>query len=749
MSGDVLLAVNAFRMKKKLDDIDVKHIIYRVTKPTIVGSERYRILNNLARKLSYRYRSIAIRYTPTEDFNGVIIFGSSDLEDEITEGNLKLERVERGVGLNIPHLKVHSFFYELLRAKLEYHGFWPSAYNRYYRLQDEPIDRTFRIFRGAFFRFEILEDGSVMLILDPLTRIVSYDTVHELASQWGDVKAKRILKGRYIVALVVRRGELSRSLLKVHEFRPDLKAGVDKLIDINGRKYTIKEYYSEHLKLPKVADLIPDDAPVIEAISPDSSRMLHIAASMAHLNYRTNDIPPDYVKKIEQYVFLKPEQRVALTISFLDAINPLTHPYNTRIGTYEFEDELFKPGEERSGELELPRLKFKKGTKQVDIHNYTRFFRESIREMGVAREISIPVDSRVAVVYPENYITDNEAKRFYNDIITASERVFKVSLPEDPFLWGYRDDPSCVMRNYKRFKDKVLAAIVILRSEDDEFYAFFKNLFKDKISQMATARLVLLRKQLPREKLHRYRNAVINLVSGLLGKLGLRPWLLEEALKAKMYIGIDLLPGRASVLTLMDENGNYIDEIWMTLRGSKINSDDMRNSLYQLVIRNITSTKSDGEFSIVFMRDGDVYPEELEGMRSFIESIANRHSKVKYAVLSVKKNVPYRLYRMDDDKILYPNVGSYAILGEKHAILASSGYPIIRNRLAKPLLIELVEAIPAGWYSIYDALKDSYRLSFMHWATLTQKTKYPAPIKYADDLSYLISKGIEITGPPL
>jgi len=709
-----LLAVNAFRMKKKLDDVDVEYIVYRVTKPIIVGSERYRILNNLARKLSDRYRCIAMRYTPTEDFNGVIIFGSSDLDDEIIEGNLKLERVEQGVGLNIPHLKVHSFFYELLRVKLEYHGFWPSAYNRYYRLQDEPIDRTFRIFRGAFFRFEILEDGSVMLILDPLTRIVSYDTVHELASQWGDVKAKRILKGRYIVALVVRRGELSRSLLKVHEFRPDLKAGVDKLIDINGRKYTIKEYYSEHLKLPKVADLIPDDAPVIEAISPDSSRMLHIAASMTHLNYRTNDIPPDYVKKIEQYVFLKPEQRVTLTTSFLDAINPLTHPYNTHIGTYEFEDKLFKPCKEKAGEFEPPRLKFKKGTKQVDVHNYTRFFRESIQELSVAREISIPVDSRIAVVYPENYITDNEAKRFCNDIITASERVFKIPLPEDPFLWGYRDDPSRVMRNYKRFKDKMLAAIVILRSEDDEFYAFFKNLFRDKVSQMATARLVLLRKQLPREKLHRYRNAVINLLSGLLGKLGLRPWLLEEALKAKMYIGIDLLPGRASVLILMDENGNYIDEIWMTLRGSKINSDDMRNSLYQLVIRNITSTKSDDEFSIVFMRDGDVYPEELEGMRSFIESIANRHSKVKYAVLSVKKNVSYRLYRIDDDKILYPNVGSYAMLGEKHAILASSGYPIIRNRLAKPLLIELVEAIP---------LKDSYKLSFMHWATLTQKTK--------------------------
>ena len=744
-----MLAVNAFRMKKKLNDVDVRYIIYRVTKPTIVGNERYRILNNLARKLSDRYRCIAIRYTPTEDFNGVIIFGSDELENEIIEGNFKLERVEQGAGLDIPHLRARSFFYEILRAKLEYHGFWSSTYNRYYRLQDDPIDRRFRLFRGAFFRFEILDGGTVILVLDPITRIASYDTIYELASQWGEAKAKRVLKGRYIIAFVVRKRELSRSLLKVYDFRPDLKAGVDKLIDIDGRKYTIKEYYSEHLKLPKVADLIPDDAPIIEAISPSTNKTLYIAASMAYLNYRTDDIPPEYVKEVEQHIFLEPDQRVTLTISFLDSINPLTHPYNTNIGTYEFENELFILSDEVSGEFEPPKLRFGKDSKQVDLQHYTRFFRESIRELGVVREISIPVNSELAVVYPANYITDNEARRFYNDIITAAERIFKISLPKEPLLWGYKDDPSPIVHNYQRFRNAILAAIVILRSDDDEFYGLFKNLFRDKVSQMATARLVRLREQLPREKLHRYRNAIINLVSGLLGKLGLRPWLLEEALKAKIYIGIDLLPGRVAALTLMDGSGNYVDEEWITLKGSKISSDEMYNSLYQLIIRNIAVLKIEDEFSIVFMRDGDIYDEELKGIRSFVKSMTSKYSMISYAVLSIKKNVPYRLYRMDNDKVMYPNVGSYAILGDKYAILASSGYPVIKNRLAKPLLIELVEVNPVGWYDIHDALRDSYKLSFMHWATLTQKTKYPAPIKYADDLSYLISRGIKITGPPL
>ena len=216
----------------------------------------------------------------------------------------------------------------------------------------------------------------------------------------------------------------------------------------------------------------------------------------------------------------------------------------------------------------------------MDVYNYTRFFKENIRKLGVAREISIPINSKLAVIYPENYITDNEAKQFYRDIVLASKKVFKISLPNDSFLWGYRDDPSIIIRNYGRFKNRVLAAIVVLRRDDDEFYRFFKNLFKDKVSQMATVKLIQLKEHLPREKSHRYRNTIVNLVSGLLGKLGLRPWLLEEPLKAKMYVGIDLMPGKTAVLTLMNERGNYVGDEWMTLKGSRISLDDMYNSLY-------------------------------------------------------------------------------------------------------------------------------------------------------------------------
>jgi len=737
-------------MKRVLSEIKVQYHVYRVNNLRVVDEEKHRVLNDIARKVGNVYRCVAVRYTLTNDFNGVVVYGLSKPVDKFTIDGYELELVDQGEGLSLPHFRVKNFFYEILRAKLRFHGYWSAAYNKYYRLaEDDTIDRRFRIFRGIFFRFEILSDGSVLLVLDPITRIVSYDTVYELASQWGYAKARTLLKGRYIVTLVVKRKELSRSLLKVYDFRPDLKAGVDKVIDIGGTRYTIKEYYSDYLGLPKVADLIPDDAPIIEAAPPSSNRKLYVAASMAYINYRTNEVPLQYTKEIEDKVFIDPDQRLMLTKSFLNSINPLNYPQNDRIGYFEFEDEPIVLHKERANVFEPPKLRFGKDAKAMDLSHYTKFFKESLRELGVAKRIAIPANSKIAVVYPENYITDNEAKLFYRDVAIASKKIFGVTLPSNPFLWGYRDHPQPVIRNYSKFRDRVLAAIVILRSDRDELYEFYKKQFRDKASQMATVKLVRLKEQLPKEKLHKYRNAIINLASGLLGKLGLRPWLLEDKLVANAYVGIDLLPGRAAVMTLMDSRGNYVSEAWVAQRGSKICSDDMYSSLYQLIIENLGELEVGDEFSIVFMKDGDVYEEELEGVRRFIKSIVDRYSIVKYAVLSVKKNIPYRIYAYKDSRASYPSVGSYAVLGERYGILASSGYPLIRNRLAKPLLIELVESLPRGWYNIPDALSESYRLSFMHWATLTQKTKYPAPIKYADDLSTLISRGIRTTGPPL
>lgn len=743
------MILNAFKLQEKMSDIKTKCHLYKISNFRASDEDRYRVLNGIIKKISKAYGCIALRYTPSDDFNGIVIISSSNYPKQLSLNGFNLELSNQYSGLNAPFLNVEEFFYEVLRSRLEYHGFWPSAYNKYYRFkEDETVEKTYRIFRGLFFRFDSFTDGSLILTLDPLTRIVSYGTIYDLLSEWDSERAKKNLKNRYIVALVIRRNSLSRSLFKISEFRPDLKSGISKLISINGRNYTIKEYYSEYLDLPKVADLIPDDAPILEVIGSGLSQKLYVSSSMAYLNYRTDEIRPEFIEKIKKAVFIKPEDRLTLTKSFLHSINPLIHPYDSAL-SFKFEDEPLIFTTEDLEVFPAPELSFGKGSKMLDPANYTRFFRKNLRELGAAKEISIPIGMRIAIVYPETYITENEARRFYRDISVASKKIFNISLPKNPFLWGYRDDANSVIKNYERFKNKVLAIVAILRSENDDLYEVYKAAFEDKPSQMATYMLIRMKEKLLREKQHIYKNVIINLVSGLLGKLGLRPWLLKDRLKADVYIGIDVLSNKSAATVLMDAHGNYIGEEWIPHKGLKISSDDMYRLISKLLTKNLKFIEESKPASTVFMKDGEVYPSELKGIEEVAELMKNKYSTTKYALVSLKKSVPYRLYAREGDKILCPEMGSYAVLGNC-GVLSSTGRPLLKGVLSKPLLVEVLMEKPAAWYTLNDALRESYVLSYMHWATITQKTKYPAPIKYADSISFLSSRGIKkIIGPPL
>jgi len=741
----VSVTVNAFKLRTKVSEIDVPYTVFKVENFRIAPSEdRYKVLNNIARKLGEKLKTVALRYTPDESFNGVVVFGM-ELNECISIDGFELKPENWGHGLGLKGLNANGFFYELLRSVLEYRGYWSSSYNRYYQLFGDAIVDNIRIFCGVFFRFEILSDGTVLLVLDPIARMVSNKTMYELAAEWGLEEAKRRLAGRYVVVDIVKRGSISKALFKVIEFVPNLRAGVDKVIKINGKEYTVKEYYAKYRNLPAIADRIPGDAPLIKVQEPNSNSVFYIASSMAYLNYRTNDIPSEYIEEIEKHIYLSADSRLQLTKEFLSTINPLKHPERATLGALEFESEPLILGGDRAGIYDAPELKFGRGERKVDLQRYTEFFRNALKELGVAKRIDIPTGKAIAVVYPEDRVDESDIKEFYNDVSKAAAKIFEVKLPREPLLWGYRKDPSIIARNHERFKNKVVAALLVFRSECDELYDIFKRIFEGIATQGATVQLLKLKKQQFKKKRHKYKNAILNLTSGLLGKLGVRPWLLKNPLKARAYIGIDVMPNKAAAFTLMDGYGNYIAETWIPLKGAKIGRDDMSKSIHELLLRSLRILGTRKELSLVFMRDGDVYDEELEGIRMFAESSG---SVSQYAVVSVKKKVPYRIYELDDGNMSSPHVGSFAVLGRRHAVLASSGRPLIK-RMAKPLLIELVEVYPGDWYTVQDATYESYLLSFLHWASLTHKTKYPAPIKCANDFSELASRGIVVRGPPL
>lgn len=90
------LTLNAFKMKGKLNDIKVNYRIYKVNGLRVVDEERYRVLNNLARKISIGHHCIAVRYTPTKDLNGIVVLGASNLSNRFTVNSYEFELISQG-----------------------------------------------------------------------------------------------------------------------------------------------------------------------------------------------------------------------------------------------------------------------------------------------------------------------------------------------------------------------------------------------------------------------------------------------------------------------------------------------------------------------------------------------------------------------------------------------------------------------------------------------------------------------------
>ena len=81
----------------------------------------------------------------------------------------------------------------------------------------------------------------------------------------------------------------------------------------------------------------------------------------------------------------------------------------------------------------------------------------------------------------------------------------------------------------------------------------------------------------------------------------------------------------------------------------------------------------------------------------------------------------------------------------RFGIIATTGSPLLKQGIARPILVEVVE----GKAEIDKVLVDIYYLSFMHWGSVLTKMKLPATIKYADDLASFAEMGIKTSTPPL
>ena len=244
------LCINGFRMVNSLNELDWLIYLLNVENISSTGGKRFRELSLLANKVAVKYKGKTTYFAPSEDENYIIAINpQKDIDEQFAVNEYILRLKEEELSPVNFREAVRRILYDVIAKKFLDHNMWQASRHVFYRflpVKLEDLDHL-RIYRGVHFRCEILEDGTILLILDPTVSIVTEESIYEIVSRLGIEGAKKFLKGRRIVVEALRtRGEslnLNLMLKKFGKLHPDKKAGETPVVQLGQDFVSIKEYY--------------------------------------------------------------------------------------------------------------------------------------------------------------------------------------------------------------------------------------------------------------------------------------------------------------------------------------------------------------------------------------------------------------------------------------------------------------------------------------------------------------------------
>jgi hypothetical protein len=697
---------------------------------------RFRNLTQIREDLGRRLRVPVILYPAKGSDFAMALEPSIEVRLDEKSVVARLEK-KREPLLNFPQ-QLKEFHYEAARYVLARHGMWKYTYNRYFEFYPEKTIDTFEIYRGICFRCDLF-GHRVLLTIDPTTRVTTLSTVWGLISKLGREEAKKQLTGRYVLATQ----EKGKSIYQISKIDFDKNVN-DNCIRIGDNAYSVKGYFARSGGKPALADSISDEECVINVRRGPGAMELSMAPSLLKLILKTDDFPKERTLKndLTKEVYLSADRRRLLSQKFLTIMNPL--PLGATRSTVFETNDVSQLGKEAKV---LPPSQLIFGSKTSftpDFSNYGSFLKDNLRRLGPARKAAFSY-GRLILVHPST-VPRGLMRSFYDDCKWVARTFFRTYMPERPIFYNYPEVD--VRKEYESFENEVDAVLAVIQDErETERYLNFKEWFT-KPNQILTYRVINEKYLLPKEQSGKYRNLIINVCAGLLGKMGGRPWILDRRLSADIYVGLDVggeKRARVACFTFFDQFGNYLGEEWRPQRAEEIDPAELRR-----IIVNMVKKYKDHIRGMVIHRDGEFTDKELEGtgqVKSDLQEEGVMTSDSTLTCVNVKKAVPYRLYELSNGQQDGCKIGSYMLLDEHSAILATSGAPLLRQGIAHPLLLELVP--PFDTANIRTVVQDIYSLSFMHWGSILLKMKLPATLRYADALTPFALRNIRITGVPL
>jgi len=332
-------------------------------------------------------------------------------------------------------------------------------------------------------------------------------------------------------------------------------------------------------------------------------------------------------------------------------------------------------------------------------------------------------------------VEDSLAGPFWKALTEYFENNFGWSPPEKPTLL---EKSEAEIRNYleKRKAQDALGktACIAILEEDSPLYKTLTNLF----AQYSIAIQCLRKKTAVSIVEYQRKGFLEGICAGIFAKAGGIPWILHDPLVYERYAAVDVGRQKAewwAMGIVYDQRGLY--EI---LPGDMIVGEDLNVEALKCCTSRALKTSKPNSFLV--LRDGDVSDRELETFKKLVDESNIKNS----AIVSVKKNVPHRLFRSVNGEICKPLSGDFIELDKNLIVICLAGVDTYQHGTPIPKVLEVIPM--SGHINSIDVAKDVFYLSYLNWGSPSHSYSSPAPLKLAHILASALSQGLRPFGPP-
>ena len=603
---------------------------------------------------------------------------------------------------------------------------------KYKLLKNQYRTRDLLLFRGFSFRYNFLKNGTLIVSLDTHTHYVDSRSlldeinikkstdflVQELSSREAKLKSSRRksngLRFHYILA------SMPVTIVKVGT-RKISEEKLQSPIKYNGNVYSNLPSYliSRYPSAFKEQKLDYDQIVVYD------KNGYGYPPQFLHRNIPADSVP-DQIKKREMYLASGDESKGwDHRIAALNRWNINKRYYENfgfgqiSIGNMSFHFKLSKPT--NSGYFDRPKLELSK--RKVSSQT------ELLNSLGNGL-YKPPNIKNFCIYYGGN---DDLEKKIYEILKEEAYSKYKVVLPDKHYpVPQIVEEVEYFLQEVKKLSGTAGTFLLSIIPPNSDLHDKLINASSRSETPIKSITTDSCYKLLTGK--HGNRSILLNALFSIFVRAGAIPWVISSRLNYSGYMFVDVGRSKSEYWTtgcVIKKDGEF--KIWPGNQAVGEDLDDANiNQVLDFAISNELETES-----LIYVRDGEISLAELNSINKVLEQ---RMEIKNFSIVSYKKDVPYRIFRIRDGVIQKSRSGDYLRLTEDSYIVCNSGADFSHQGTPTTKAIDIRHI--KGKLNSEWIIQDLFKMCFLNWESPKSPYSDPAPLHMIDDYLKELSRGV-------